>query len=103
MAYLDIETIIFIAVIYVFLIITVAKLGTYKACGGKKGLAISLIFTPIVGFFYVAKSPKKNLLKITHYKCGSCGLEYTTYHKYCPSCLKDGEKHRLGKKSMRTF
>lgn len=100
---IDVETIIVIGVLYAFLVITIAKLGTYKACGWKKAVVLSLFLTPVVGFIYVAKSPKKNLLKITHYKCGTCGLEYTTYHKYCPACLKDGEKHRLGKKSMRTF
>jgi ribosomal protein L37E len=100
---MDIETIIISVVIYIFLVITITKLGTYKSCGGKKAFFVSLVLTPIVGIIYTSVSPIKNVLKITHYRCRHCGLEYTTSHKYCPSCLKDGKKYHLQKFSMRTY
>lgn len=100
---MEIETILIGSVIYIFLVITITKLGTYKACGGTKSFLISLALTPLVGIVYTAMSPIKNVLKITHYRCRHCGLEYTTSHKYCPSCLKDDEKHHLEKFSMKTY
>jgi len=100
---MDIETYIIGFVIYIFLVFTITKLGTHKACGGLKALIVSVLLTPIIGIIFVSLSPIKNILKITHYRCRHCGLEYTTSHKYCPSCLKDDEKHRLEKISMKTY
>jgi len=100
---MDIETLIVGLLVYVFLVITIAKLGTHKSCGGLKALLVSFLLTPVLGIIYVSFSPIKNTLKITHYRCRHCGLEYTTSHKYCPSCLKDEEKHRLEKISMKTY
>jgi hypothetical protein len=99
----DFEMIIISIVIYLFLVITIAKLGTYKKCGGMRAFVISLALTPITGIIYVAVSPVKSVLKIVHYRCHHCGLEFTTHHKYCPTCLKEGEKHRLERISMRTY
>jgi len=100
---IDIEMTIILIIIYLFLVITIAKLGTYKRCGGMKAFFVSLFFTPVFGILYVTVSPLKSVLKIVHYRCHHCGLEFTTHHKYCPSCLKDGEKHRLERISMRTY
>lgn len=91
------------AAIYIFLVITIAKLGTYKTCGGFRAFMVSMFLTPIIGIIYVALSPIKSVLKIVHFRCHHCGLEYTTNHKYCPSCLKEGEKHHLQRISMKTF
>ncbi|MCB2219873.1 MAG: hypothetical protein KQI35_05700 [Bacteroidetes bacterium] len=99
----DFEMIIIAIVIYLFLVISIAKLGTYKKCGGIKALVVSLLFTPVAGIIYVAISPVKSVLKIVHYRCHHCGLEFTNHHKYCPTCLKEGEKHRLERISMRTY
>jgi len=100
---MNLEVIIGAIVIYLFLIITIAKIGSYKKCGGYRALAVSLFLTPIIGIIYVMISPVKSTLKIVHYRCNNCGLEYTTKHKYCPSCYKEGVKHRLEKISMRTY
>jgi len=99
----EIEIFIIGIIIYLFLVITVAKLGTYKKCGGFKAFIISLLLSPIIGILYVSVSPVKSVLKIVHYRCHHCGLEFTTSHKYCPTCLKDGEKHHLERISMRTY
>jgi hypothetical protein len=101
--FLDIETYIIAGVIYIFLVMTIAKLGSYKSCGGLKAFFVSFLLTPIIGVAYVSFSPIKNVLKIVHYRCGNCGLDYTTSHNYCPSCEKEGKKHRLKKISMKTF
>jgi len=100
---ISIEVIIVVIVIYLFLCITIAKIGTYKTCGGVKALIISLVLTPIIGIIYVSIYPQKSTLKIVHYRCHGCGLDYTTSHKYCPACYKEGEKHRLERISMRTY
>lgn len=96
--------IIFLAgIIYLFIVISVAKLGTTKTCGGIKAFIISLILTPVIGLIYVLSSSQKNTLKIIHYRCTYCGLEYTSNHRYCPSCEKDGKSHHLEKISMKTY
>lgn len=100
---LSVEAIIILSFIYLFMLLTVAKLGTYKTCGGIKAFFISLFLTPIIGIVYVAINPQKSTLKIVHYQCHHCGLEFTTSHKYCPTCLKEGRRHRLEKISMRTY
>ncbi len=100
---MDIDLIIIISIIYIFISATIAKIGSGKECGGKKALVVSLLFTPIIGLYYTLSSSQKDTLKIVHYRCSKCGLEYTTRHKYCPSCLKDGEKKKLERISMRTY
>jgi len=95
---------IFIAIVaYLLVVISVGRLGTAKACGGAKALMFSLFFTPVTGFIYTMTSPLKNVLKIVHYRCKECGLEYTDHHKYCPSCEKDGKKIKLRRIIMHTY
>lgn len=100
---IDIEILIIAAMVYLFLAISIAKIGTYKTCGGRKAFLVSLFLTPITGIIYVVVLPQKAVLKIVHYRCEHCHLEYTTSHKYCPSCQKEGKSYRLLKKSMRTY
>jgi len=97
------ETILIGILVYLFLVITFAKLGTYKICGGSKAFLVSFFLTPVIGVLYVMVSPRKLVQKIVHYRCNHCRLEYTTSHKYCKSCAKDGKKYRLEKRSMRTY
>ncbi len=97
------EFLMIIIVAYVMVAISVSRLGVAKACGGTKALFFSLFFTPVTGFIYTMTSPLKNVLKIIHYRCNECGLEYTDYHKYCPSCEKDGKKIKLYRIMMKTF
>jgi len=101
--YLNTEVLILSGIIYLFLTLSLAKLGTYKTCGGWRAFLVGFILTPIVGIIYVSLCPVKSVLKIVHYRCHHCGLEYTTEHKYCPSCLKAGEKNRLTRISMKTY
>ena len=100
---IDLEILVIIIVIYLFLLATVSKLGTYKKCGGMKAFLVSLFLTPLIGIVYVAISPVKSVLKIIHYRCHHCNLEYTSKQKYCPACMKEGNKHRLEKISMRAY
>jgi hypothetical protein len=96
--------IIFLAgIIYLFIAISIAKLGSARTCGGIKAFIISLILTPVLGLIYVLSSSQKNTLKIIHYRCTSCGLEYTSNHRYCPSCEKDGKSKHLEKISMTSY
>lgn len=99
----DIDYIVLASVIYLLLTISIVKIGSERKCGGIKALIVSLFLTPIAGLIYVLNSPLKNLLKTIHYRCSKCGLEYTSNHKYCPSCLTDGENFRLEKIKMKTF
>lgn len=100
---ITIEFLAIIIVAYLVLLLSITKLGTYKSCGGMRAFIVGLLLTPVIGIVYVILSPEKSTLKIVHYRCNSCGLEYTTQHKHCPSCLKEGEKHRLERISMRTY
>ena len=100
---ITIDFIIIVSVAYLVLLLTVAKVGTYKTCGGMRAFLISLFLTPVIGIIFVFLSPGKSTLKIVHYRCNNCGLEYTTKHKHCPSCIKEGEKYRLERISMRTY
>ena len=101
--YLDIDIIVLILIFYLFFAATVAKFGSGREVGGKKTLLISLIFTPVAGVFYILSSPPRNTLKITHYRCTRCGLEYTDKHRHCPSCRKDGISSRIEKIKMTTY
>lgn len=101
--YLNPEFLFICGIVYIFLAISVARLGVYRACGGLKAMIFSILFTPIIGLIYVLNSREKHVLKIVHYRCPSCDLEYTSDHRYCPSCEKDGKKVHLERISMRTY
>ena len=88
---------------YLALAATAAKLGSGKESGTGKVFLCSIFLTPIIGFAYALSSPRKNVLKIIHYRCPSCGLEHTTQHEYCPTCRKEGKQRRLIKISMQTY
>ena len=103
MDYLDIDIIVLILIFYLFIAATVAKFGSGRDVGGKKTLLVSLVFTPVAGIFYLLSSPQKNTLKVTHYRCTCCGLEYTDKHRHCPSCHKDGIHSRIEKIKMTTY
>jgi energy-coupling factor transporter transmembrane protein EcfT len=101
--YLNSEFIFIAGIIYIFIVISLAKLGSGRVCGGLKAFIISLLLTPLVGLIYVIRSPQKNTLKIIHYRCPSCGLDYTSKYRYCPSCQKEGKSIHLEKISMKTY
>lgn len=97
---ISLEVGIFILAIYLLLSILVARIGSSRKCGPEKALFYSILFTPLFGFFYVFTSRHKNLIKIVHYSCPKCGLEYTDGHEYCPLCSREGRQTRLHKISM---
>jgi hypothetical protein len=99
----DSDILVITSAIYVLLSLSIAVVGSYKKCGGKKALFFSMALTPITGILYVLSSPEKNTLKIVHYRCTKCGLEFTDNHRHCPSCKLDGKKSRLERYSMRTY
>lgn len=88
---------------YLLIAISIARFGSTKSCGGIKALLFSIVLTPVTGIFYVLQSPRKNIIKIVHYRCSTCDLEYTSYHENCPACEKEGKKNRLRKITMRTY
>ncbi|MBN3035140.1 MAG: hypothetical protein JW861_06110 [Bacteroidales bacterium] len=100
---MDRDIIILFVAFYLFTVATLTKIGSKKEIGGRKAFLISMFLTPVVGLFFVAGSPRKNLLRIVHYKCPRCGLEYTDYHRSCPSCRKEGVQVRLERKRMKTY
>ena len=64
--------------------------------------AVGLIV--IVGIlFIIIKTRKINSYKVTLYKCSCCGLDFTENIKYCPLCLKKGEKVKLLSRTMRVI
>jgi hypothetical protein len=97
------EFIFITAIIYLLIIISVIKLGSERMCGGLKAFIVSLFFTPVIGLIYVLRSADRNTLRIIHYRCHTCGLEYTSNHKYCPSCAKDGRSSHLEKIRMKSY
>ena len=101
--YLNSEFIFIAGIIYTFFVISLAKLGSGRVCGGLKALIISLLLTPLIGLIYVIRSPQKNTLKIIHYRCPACNLDYTSKHRYCPSCQKEGKSIHLEKISMKSY
>jgi hypothetical protein len=80
-----------------------ARLAMDKKCGSMKIFLYSIFLTPLVGFAYALSSPQKNVLKIVHYRCPSCGLEHTSKHDCCPTCRKEGKYKRLIKITMLTY
>jgi hypothetical protein len=88
---------------YILLAASAAKIGSGKESGTAKVFLCSIFLTPLIGFGYALSSPKKNVLKIVHYRCPSCGLEHTSKHDYCPTCRKDGKRRRLIKICMQTY
>jgi energy-coupling factor transporter transmembrane protein EcfT len=101
--FLNSEFIFITGIIYLFVVISVAKIGSGRTCGGIKSFFISLFLTPVIGLFYVLNASEKNTLKIIHYRCTSCGLQYTTKHRYCPACEKEGRSTPLEKISMKSY
>jgi hypothetical protein len=101
--FLNNELVFFVGIVYLFLVITMAKIGSGRACGGLKSFFVSLIFTPVIGLIYVLNHTQKDMLKIIHYRCPSCGLEYTTRHRYCPACEKEGKSNHLERISMKSY
>jgi hypothetical protein len=99
----DFDYLLILSTAYLFVSATVARFGSMREAGGKKTLLISLFLTPVSGLLYVLSSQPKDTLKITHYRCPECALEYTDGHHHCPSCKKEGKKVRLIKFSMRTY
>lgn len=100
---IDSDILVITIAIYVLISFSIAIVGSYKQCGGKKALFFSMVLTPITGILYVMASPEKNTLKIVHYRCTRCGLEFTDNHRHCPSCKREGKKSHLERYSMRTY
>jgi len=99
----DADMLFICSTLYVVLAATAAKLGTDKKSGSLNVFICSILLTPVVGMGYALTSPKKNVLKIVHYRCPGCGLEHTSKHHTCPTCRKEGKHRRLTKICMQTY
>ena len=100
---IDTDILVISIAIYILISFSVAVIGSYKQFGGRKALFFSMAFTPITGIICVMASPEKNTLKIVHYRCTRCGLEFTDNHRHCPSCKREGKKSHLERYSMRSY
>ena len=97
------ELIVLFVFLYVTAVMILVKIGSLRSCGALKAFLISFFLTPVAGVFYTLSSPSKSILKTVHYRCRHCGLEYTSSHRYCHICAKEGHKYRLHKISMKTY
>lgn len=71
-------------------------MGIEKQTEGIKIFIISLLFTPIVGMFYLY-GKKNRASQIRYYYCHECDYIYPVKMKDCPICLEKGVKVRLKK------
>ena len=99
----QIEVIALAAFAYVLIAIIISRAGSQRSCGTLRAFLVSFLLTPAAGLIYVLASKPKSVLKTVHYRCNHCGLEYTSSHRYCHICEKEGHKHRLHRISMRTY
>lgn len=80
--------------IYLIVTFVLTFFGIEKQSEGLKIFIISLLLTPIVGFFYILN--KKKITGRIHFSyCGECDYIYPVKMKHCPCCAEEGRKVRL--------
>ena len=62
-----------------------------RQVGMYKALIVSLLLTPLIGYFYYANSKNRNYYYDLRYKCPSCNYQFTENHSNCPFCAKEGK------------
>ncbi len=87
-----------IILIAVYLLVTffLTIIGIEKQNEGFKIFLISLVFTPIIGLFYLYGERRK-ATRISFYHCDDCDYIYPVKMSNCPICMEQGKKVRLKK------
>ncbi len=85
-----------ISIVLVYLIITfiLTIIGFDKGGEGLKVFLISILLTPIAGFFYML-SEKRKVSKIKYYYCSECDFIFPVKMTHCPICAEENKKIRL--------
>jgi len=78
--------------LYLLIAVAVAVAAKNRQVGMFKVLAISIFFTPLVGYFIYANSKTKNHYYDYRFKCPICGYQFTENHTKCPFCAKEGKE-----------
>jgi hypothetical protein len=76
---------------YFLFALGIAFWGKERTIGFFNSLVISLLLTPIAGFFVVLNSQKLILYHIVQHNCPECGYSFSEPHDYCPMCAKEGK------------
>jgi len=80
----------------IYLIVTffLTLFGIEKQNEGLKIFILSLLLTPVVGFFYIMNK-KKNTGRIHYSYCCECDYIFPVKMKNCPCCAEEGRKVKL--------
>jgi len=87
---------IFIIAIYLVITFILTAIGFDKNSEGLKIFLISLLLTPVVGFFYMLKERRK-VSNIKYYYCSECDYIFPVKMTHCPICEEQHKKIRLTK------
>lgn len=87
--------IVFIAV-YLLVTFFLTVIGIEKQNEGFKIFLISLVFTPIIGLYFLYRDRRK-ATKINFYHCEDCAYVYPVKMTNCPICMEQGKKVKLRK------
>ena len=86
--------IVYFIIAYLIFTFLVTVLAANRRMSMGNAFTLSFFLTPLLGLFAILKTDKT--IKITHYTtkyhCPRCQAEFTSYKKYCPSCLSEGVK-----------
>ncbi len=88
--------ILFIVAIYLIITFILTAIGFDKNSEGLKIFLISILLTPIVGFFYMLKERRK-VSNIKYYYCPECDYIFPVKMTHCPICEEQHKKVRLTK------
>jgi len=78
------------SVSYLLACFWVASIAGNKKVGAQRTFHIAVLFTPLVAYFVVVFSQKKQAVKLQLFHCRRCGFEYSDKHVTCPACAKEG-------------
>ena len=80
--------------IYLIVTFSLTFIGIEKQNEGLKIFILSLLLTPIVGFFYIFNK-KKNAARIHYSYCNECDYIYPVKMRHCPCCAEEDRKVKL--------
>jgi hypothetical protein len=78
------------SVSYLLACFGVASLAKNKKVGPQRTFHIAVLLTPLIAYFVVIFSQKKEVVKLQLFHCKRCGFEYSDQHITCPACAKEG-------------
>ena len=81
---------IFCSVLYLLTCFVVASAAKNKKVGSQRTFHIAVLLTPLVAFFVVFLSSKKQNQELHLFRCKRCGFEYNENRTTCQACAKEG-------------